>query len=72
MDIYSPPGTKVIFDCYEGTASDMQVAYCYLTVNHTYTVKDIEVDIFTSRVELEEFPGVWFNTCLFSEEMVDV
>lgn len=36
-----------------------------LTTGDTYTVKKFEVGSTFTRIELEEFPGISFNSCSF-------
>ena len=42
MDIYSPPGTKVIFLCYGGWDYEKQAALKELELYRIYTVYKIE------------------------------
>ena len=68
MDIYSPPGTKVIFAHPDsGTTYDQEKSQKHLTEEIVYTVKKTEVQSFKSDVILEEIPGIKFNTVMFSE-----
>lgn len=73
MDIYSRPGTKIIFDAKGGWEHDVKDALNYLKVGQAYTIKFIEVGDWESRVFLEEVKrigyrgiDVGFNTMMFS------
>lgn len=68
MDIYSPPGTKVIFDSNGGYDHDKQEAAKVLKLGETYTVRRIDVRLSHSYVFLEEVSlpgGFGFNTVMF-------
>ena len=38
-----------------------------LTIGEKYTVTDVDVHSWHTRVDLEEFPGIKFNSVLFEE-----
>ena len=66
MDIYSKLGTKVRFENPDaGYEPDRDLAKKHLSFGGTYTVKHIDIKGFSSRVTLDEFPGIRFNTVLF-------
>ena len=66
MDIYSEPGTKVIFENPDnGWSHDQEKAKAHLTVGEMYTVQITEVHSSHSHVILKEFPGIKFNTVMF-------
>lgn len=65
MDIYSPSGTKVIFDSLGGYPGDKEFAKKYLVLDNTYTVLFVDIGNFSSEVYLKEFPNIPFNTVLF-------
>lgn len=67
MDIYSKPGTKIVFTGENGSDWDKEHAFKHLEVGKEYTVKSIEVGGWSSLLELEEVPGVRFNTVHFIE-----
>jgi hypothetical protein len=67
MDIYSKPGTKIIFSNPEnGLDSHIIKAKEKLSLGEIYTVKRIHVYRDISFVALEEIEDETFNTCLFS------
>ena len=67
MYIFSPPGTNVKYsnhDC--GMPGDRELCHKHLVLNKVYTVDVVSVGDSSSRVYLEEIPGVAFNTVMFS------
>lgn len=68
MDIYSKPGTKVIYAYPENGWDDDKkwLKKFNLVVGQEYTVDYIEVDNSHSYVYLKEFPNQSFNTVNFS------
>ena len=65
MDVYSKPGTKVIFDAPEnGYEFDQRTAKKYLKVGAVYTVAKTEVHSSSTDVYLVGFPGC-FNSVFF-------
>lgn len=68
MDIYSSPGTKIIYTGQGGYDSDRENANSYLEIGKEYTVKSVDVGGFMSHVELEEVVGHTFNTVMFEEK----
>jgi hypothetical protein len=64
MDIYSGPGTKVVFHGRGGYDSQKEHAKKSLVLGNTYTVKRVEVSLSSSSVKLWEVEGD-FNTVLF-------
>lgn len=67
MNIYSEPGTKVVF-AYpnNGYASEQEHAKQFLTVGAIYTVSDTEVGISYTHVWLREIPNHFFNSVQFA------
>ena len=67
MDIYSEPGTKVIFKYPDnGRDYDKSQVLEYLTIYATYTVENIQVGQSSSHVQLKEHPNMRFNTVHFA------
>ena len=64
MDIYSRPGTKVVFHGRGGYPSQIEDAKKILTLGGVYTVSDMDVGHSRSSVSLVEIHG-YFNTVLF-------
>lgn len=64
MDIYSPPGTKVVFHGLGGYNNEKVCAEKSLVLGNTYTVQYIDVGRSSSTVKLQEVEGD-FNTVLF-------
>jgi len=68
MNIYAPKGTKVSFSYPEnGNSFQQQEIKKYLTPNSIYTVDWTVVEDWHTRVYLQEFPGVPFNSVFFEE-----
>jgi len=65
MDIYSKPGTLVVFDAMGGHDFEKKRAETVLKKRHAYEVSMIDVDSCSSAVRLKGVDG-WFNTCLFA------
>ncbi len=69
MDIYSDPGTKVIFYYPNaGYKSHQEIARKNLKVGRVYTVKKMYVENWSSKVSLDEVPGIVFNSVLFENQ----
>lgn len=66
MDIYSKPGTKVLFTAQGGYEVEREDAKNKLVLGREYTVKRIDMYSYTSRVVFEEVEGR-FNTSLFEK-----
>lgn len=66
MDIWTPPGSKVIFTNAGGYESEQETNIKYLELGKEYTVDYIDVHGWSSDVFLEEIPGRRFNTCCFN------
>lgn len=67
MDIKSEVGTKVIYKYPKnGSEYESDKAAETLLYNCIYTVKKINVGQSRSDVELEEYPGMEFNTIFFA------
>jgi hypothetical protein len=68
MNIYAPSGSKVVYAYPEnGYPSDQEKASKYLKIGETYTVKNVDVYDWRSRVTLVEVPEQYFNTVLFED-----
>lgn len=66
MDIYSPPGTKVVFaHPNAGYHFDIENARMYLDEESIYTVERTEVGPSYTRVHLREIPHRAFNSVQF-------
>ena len=65
MDIYSKPGTKVRYLSKNGYDGQRQAADLIFTKGQILTVKNIDVDSWSSSVEFEELRNKWFNTVMF-------
>lgn len=67
MDIFSEPGTRVIFDRpNNGTKYDKDNCAEFLALGAFYTIEKTEVGDYSTRVFLREIPGRWFNSVMFS------
>lgn len=70
MDIYSPPGTKIIFDRPDaGWPGDQALCKKYLKLGQTYTIEQTLVYSSRTEVYLEEVPTVPFNSVNFGIEI---
>jgi hypothetical protein len=58
-------GGEVLFIGHGGYAEERESALRWLIPGRVYNVSHIEVGQSRSRVELADFPGVWFNTVMF-------
>lgn len=67
MDIYSKPGDRIVFMGRNGYEYQLQEAKLVLSIGGTYTIKRINVENWSSSVELLELPGKWFNTVMFRD-----
>ena len=67
MDIYSEVGTRIVYTGTNGYDGDREQANRCLSIGGTYTVKKIDVEAWSSSVELLEVPGKYFNTVMFRE-----
>ena len=65
MDIFSVPGTEVVFDARGGYDSDQRLALEVLKLGTTYIVEHIRIGDFSSDVKLRGVAGFW-NTMLFA------
>ena len=65
MDIYSSPGSKVVFTGQNGHDLDLQRALTHLAVGDIYTVNAIQIESWMSIVSLKELPRFWWNTVMF-------
>lgn len=64
MDIYTRPGTQIVFHAKGGYDHEKEEAKAVLQVGQTYTVQSIEVGRCSSKVRLREAQGN-FNTVMF-------
>ena len=70
MDIYSGPGTEIIFAFPEnGMDYDQQIALQHLTIGGQYAVARTEVSRSSTKVWLEGYPGIAFNSVLFCDKL---
>jgi hypothetical protein len=68
MDIYSPEGTKVIFNHPQsGYNHHIETAKKHLEVGKEYTVDHTYVGDWHTDVYLKEIPEVAFNSVMFDE-----
>lgn len=67
MDIYAPPGTKIVFLGKNGTSFDQEEARTVLEVGKTYTLAYSEIGSWRTEIFLEEVSG-GFNSVMFLEE----
>lgn len=68
MTFFYGKGTKVIFVGDEGdnaTARELSKSLEYLTVGEIYTVKKYNMAVWSSTLELEEFPDKYFSVNVF-------
>lgn len=68
MSMFALPGHKVRLhesSKHSGYESEIKKAQQYLTIGEIYTVKRTRVSHSHSWVEVEEVPGVFFNTIHF-------
>lgn len=68
MNIYALKGHKV--KCEKVTSPsnyDEEIARKYLEVGKVYTVEKTQVNSSSTSVELQEFPGVEFNSTMFDD-----
>lgn len=70
MDIYSTPGTKVVFLDKDGAENERAAAERILKIGQIYTVADIDVMDWRSEVTLEEIPDKTFNSVMFNNILV--
>jgi hypothetical protein len=66
MNIYSRPGTQIKFTCHGGYDGEKEHAKRLMKVGDIVTVRRTDVGNSSTSVYLEEFPGMSFNSCLFS------
>lgn len=68
MNIYAKPGTKIKFSRpTAGYEHHQETAARYLTVGNVYTVHETDVGGWHTDVYLTEFPGIAFNSVMFSD-----
>jgi hypothetical protein len=68
MDIFNDKVRKIIcINNDDSNAWGINGAGHLLTVGKEYTLIDVEVHSWHTRVTLEEFPGMQFNSILFEE-----
>ena len=70
MDIYSEPGTKIVFIDKNGTNFDRAEAEKILKVGQIYTVSKIDINSWISYVTLEEVPDRTFNSVMFDNIII--
>lgn len=67
MNIYANEGARVRFVDKNGLPSDLEKAREFLKPYETYTVERVYVGNWSSKVYLQEIPGVPFNTVCFED-----
>ena len=65
MDINSPKGTQIKFTANGGYDYEKIAALKILKYNETYTIEEIFVGEWVTKVVLAGFPKKYFNSCLF-------
>lgn len=65
MDIYAKPNTKVYFLDENGDVGECDAARQFMQKGDVFTVKEIEVGSWSSRVFFNEMPTRAFNTVMF-------
>lgn len=68
VDIFAAPGTTIVFSAAGGYDIEKTNAAKHLVIGSAYTLKASDISGFSTRFELEELPGKWFNSCLFSPD----
>mgnify|MGYP003632937772 CR=1 FL=1 len=68
MEIYALKGHKVICDDLDvGYNFHKEIAKKHLELDKTYTVEKTEVESSSTKVFLQEIPGIEFNSCCFED-----
>lgn len=66
MDIETMVGNEVRYAFPQnGYPFDQELASQHLKLGQVYFLTGIKVRSFSTIIQLEGFPGVWFNSCLF-------
>ncbi len=68
MNIYAQKGTEVVYVGTEGvhlTEEQKNSAEKNLKKGYFYTIETTEVLAWETRVHLQEFPGIYFNSLVF-------
>ena len=65
MDIYSKPGTQIIYTGKNGWPGETDLANQFLSVGAIYTVEEMQVSSSYTRVKLLEIDKKLFNTVMF-------
>ncbi len=65
VDIYSPPGTRIVFHGRGGYPLENKRAHATLTVGETYTIAGSVIGSWDASFCLDGVSG-WFNSVLFS------
>lgn len=65
MKLDTKAGEKIVFTGKGGYDFELENAKELLEVDCEYILSSIVVDSWSSAVELEEFPGEWFNSVHF-------
>lgn len=68
MNIYSPPGSKIIFTGENGQDWEQENARKFLVVGEEYTLQCAEIFSNSTDVVLKEFPKLVFNSVLFKNK----
>lgn len=65
MRLNTKLGEKIIFTGKGGYDFQLENALQFLDIDQEYTLSDIQIDSWSSAVQLEEFPNEWFNSVQF-------
>jgi hypothetical protein len=65
MDIFSEPGTRIIYTGKNGWPGETDLANQFLSIGGIYTVEEMQVSSSYSRVKLLEVDAKFFNTVMF-------
>lgn len=65
MRLDTKAGEKIKFTGKGGYDYQLENALQFLTIGEKYTFSDIQIDSWSSAVQLEEFPNEWFNSAQF-------
>ena len=68
MNIYSKPGTKVIFSGENGYEFEQANARMIFTIGQEVTLKAIDVSDWSTSVQFEEYPNKWYNSVMFKDK----
>lgn len=63
----APAGRQVLFLSENGRDSELERARKFFQRGELLTIKEIEVGMYSSEVEFDEYPGKTFNTVMFAD-----